>query len=279
MKKTIASNRITNQVAMAGNGAKAIMNVGAVAGLGFVAYLGVKVYGKINDAVPSMKDSMSNLWDWGFGVKTDADGNIIPNSVIITNADGNEETVVNRFHEVPVIGKVWPFGGLYQWGMELGASNNPFQGEPAPPPPPPPPRLDKNDIYEAWAREEFFKEHGYYEYDSAGAWAAQKKASDEAAESWDKYNRENNPDYGNEVDVPTVEIDIDITPDPTQTGSSPVDSTAPMNWMAWYMWVDVQGWPNPWGRIDKDVVIDGYTMNLSWHHVRYLEFWNANFGR
>jgi hypothetical protein len=278
VKQVIASNKISSQVSMVGNGAKSVMNVAAVGAIGAVAYLGVKAYAEAKGVSEQIKGALNKAWDWGFGVETNADGSLVPTTVTTTDAWGNEKVVVNRINEVPVLGRVWPIGGLFQWGMELGAANNPFSGDPAPPPPPPPPRHDADDVYEQYLRDKFYEEQGYHEYDYDEAVAMNKKASDEAAAAWAKYDRENNPDYGYEPNTPIeVEIDVDLTPDATQTGASPTDSISPMNWMAWFMWVDGQGWPNPWGRINKDVDVDGYTVNLSWSHIRYLQFWNANF--
>ena len=106
MKKTLASNKIQSQVALVGNGAKAVMNVGAVAAIGAIGYLGVKAYAEAKGVFGPVKDSFQKAWDWGFGVKTDADGNIVPTTVTITNVHGNEETVVNPINSIPVLNKV-----------------------------------------------------------------------------------------------------------------------------------------------------------------------------
>jgi hypothetical protein len=126
VKQVIASNKISSQVSMVGNGAKSVMNVAAVGAIGAVAYLGVKAYAEAKGVSEQIKGALNKAWDWGFGVETNADGSIVPTTVTTTDAWGNEKVVVNRINEVPVLGRVWPIGGLFQWGMELGAANNPF---------------------------------------------------------------------------------------------------------------------------------------------------------
>lgn len=131
MKKTLASRKIESQIAMAGNGAKAIMNVGAVAAIGAIGYLGVKAYAEAKGVFPQVKDSFQKAWDWGFGVETNADGSIVPTTVTITNIHGDEETVVNPINSIPVLNKVPGLGGLFDWGMKLGAATNPFEDDEA----------------------------------------------------------------------------------------------------------------------------------------------------
>ncbi len=127
MKKTLSANKITNQVAMAGNAGKAIMNVAAVGAIGAIAYLGVKAYAEAKGVMPQVKESFQKAWDWGFGVETNADGSIVPTTVTITNAYGNQETVVNPINSIPVLNKTPFVGGLFDWGMKLGAATNPFE--------------------------------------------------------------------------------------------------------------------------------------------------------
>jgi hypothetical protein len=139
VKQTLASRKITNQVAMVGNAGKAIMNVTAIAGIGAIAYLGVKAYAEAKGVMPQVKESFQKAWDWGFGVETNADGAIVPTTVVITNAAGNQETVVNPINQIPVLNRIPGVGGLFDWGMKLGAATNPFEGDPVAPPPTPEP--------------------------------------------------------------------------------------------------------------------------------------------
>ena len=192
VKQVIASNKISSQVSMVGNGAKSVMNVAAVGALGAVAYLGVKAYAEAKGVSEQIKGALNKAWDWGFGVETNADGSLVPTTVTTTDAWGNEKVVVNRINEVPVLGRVWPIGGLFQWGMELGAANNPFSGDPAPPPPPPPPRHDADEIYEQYLRDEYYAEYGHHEYDAEEAWRMNQEASEAAAAAHAKWVEDNN---------------------------------------------------------------------------------------
>jgi len=190
MKQVIKTSTQSSQIKMVGNGAKGALNVAAVGGLGFVAYLAVKSYAEIKGVVPQIKETAQNLWDWGFGVDRQADGSLVPSSVVITNSDGSQERVVNRFNEIPVISKIWPFGGLYQWGMEIGAATNPFAAEPKP-------VYDSRDdvayedmnnqVYEQWLMEQ----GEYFDYDAAESYLRNKEAGDAADANWDRYFEEN----------------------------------------------------------------------------------------
>jgi len=88
--------------------------------------------------MPQVKESFQKAWDWGFGVQTNADGAIVPTSVVITNAAGNQETVVNPINQIPILNRIPGVGGLFDWGMKLGAATNPFEGDPVAPPTPEP---------------------------------------------------------------------------------------------------------------------------------------------
>jgi len=314
LKQTLASNKTTNQVAMVGNAGKAIMNVAAVGAIGAIAYLGVKAYAIRNEVFGEVKQSFQKAWDWGFGVETNADGTIVPTTVTITNAYGNQETVVNPINAIPILNKTPFVGGLFDWGMKLGAATNPFEDfleeEPQEE------VVPDDSIWEAHLDEQFFEEHGYsrqywewyqakiaedpdfdffgaafenlpdwseHEIDSAAfarTWATSMEAlmREEMGDEWVDERLAEDPDFFAWKTIDITEgiggIDVDLTPDPTQTGQSPIDPDSPMNWMAWLWWVDAQGF----GRIDKNVDVGGYTVNLGWYHLLYLEFWNANFG-
>ena len=127
----IKTNKQQSQIAMVGNGAKATLNVVAVGGVAAVAYLGVKAYAEAKGVFPAVKQSFQDAWDWSFGVRTNADGSVVPTTVNAVDADGNPITVTNPIYKVPVLNRIPGVGGLFDWGMKLGATNNPFEDNPA----------------------------------------------------------------------------------------------------------------------------------------------------
>jgi hypothetical protein len=195
LKQSLASTKITNQVAMAGNAGKAVMNVAAVGAIGAIAYLGVKAYAEAKGVFPQVKQSFQKAWDWGFGVETNADGSIVPTTVTITNIHGNKETVVNPINAIPILNKTPFVGGLFDWGMKLGAATNPFEGDPVAPPPPPEP---DDSIWQAHLDEQFFEEHGYSR--QYFEWYQAKLAED--PDFVHTYSFDNLPDYSGMFDMP-----------------------------------------------------------------------------
>jgi len=131
VKQVIETNKKQSQIAMVGNGAKATLNVAAVGAVAAVGYLGVKAYAEAKGIAGSIKSSLDEAWDWAFGVKTNADGSVVPTTVNAVDADGNPITVVNPIYKIPILNRVPGVGGLFDWGMQLGATNNPFQDNPA----------------------------------------------------------------------------------------------------------------------------------------------------
>lgn len=131
VKAVIKTNKQQSQIAMVGNGAKATLNVVAVGGVAAVAYLGVKAYAEAKGVFPAVKQSFQDAWDWSFGVKTNADGSVVPTTVNAVDADGNPIVVTNPIYKVPLLNRVPGIGGLFDWGMKLGATNNPFEDNPA----------------------------------------------------------------------------------------------------------------------------------------------------
>lgn len=130
VKEVIKTNKQLSQIGMVGNGAKAALNVAAVGGVLGVAYLGVKAYAEAKGIAGSIKSSLEEAWDWSFGVKTNADGSIVPTTVNAVDADGNPIVVTNPVYKIPILNRVPGVGGLFDWGMQLGATNNPFADNP-----------------------------------------------------------------------------------------------------------------------------------------------------
>lgn len=270
MKKTIADNRIQSQIAMAGNGAKAIMNVGAVAGIGFVAYLGVKIYGKINDAVPSIKETMDNVWDWGFGLNTDADGNIVPSTVTITNVHGEEETVVNPIYKVPVIKNIWGVGGLFDWGMKIGAANNPFEdnAEAAA-------LVDELTGF-TWEEQKQYQDYLDPDFDME-AWKAAKAeeigvAGDQRSEH--KFEVpvkvfEEAEGGGLGLDMGLGHLEENREMFEAMADANPLNPDHPTTSDYWAYWSQTM----------RSAGIDMYgTLDLSWSYAQYVTWWNENLG-
>ncbi len=131
VKAVIKTNKQQSQIAMVGNGAKATLNVVAVGGVAAVAYLGVKAYAEAKGVFPAVKQSFQDAWDWSFGVKTNADGSVVPTTVNAVDVNGNPITVTNPIYKVPLLNRIPGVGGLFDWGMKLGATNNPFEDNPA----------------------------------------------------------------------------------------------------------------------------------------------------
>lgn len=264
MKQVIKTQKQSAQIAQIGNGAKGVLQVAAVGGLGFVAYLGVKSYAEIKGVMPQVKETFQNVWDWGFGVDRQADGSLVPSSVVITNSDGSQERVVNKFNEIPILNKIWGLGGLYQWGMEIGAANNPFEGE------------DKgyvsnddmayedmqNQIYEQYLRDKFFEEHGYHNYDAFEAWKAQQGSWDEV-----EFQGEYTPPV--EVIVPEIDLGIDdLDRFEEMNNNDPMNSDAPVSRKIW----------DEYSRIMRSAGVDMVvTLDMNFTYAQYLAWWNQSF--
>jgi hypothetical protein len=317
MKAVVKTNKMQSEIAMVGSGAKGILNVAAVGGVIGVAYLGVKAYAEAKGIGGSIKSALEDAWDWSFGVKTNADGSIVPTTVNAVDADGNPITVTNPIYKVPILNRVPGVGGLFDWGMQLGATNNPFADNPAaasfvdkltaidglsgsgrPPPRDLSPEeyaeyleqqrqaalADRRRQIEALAqkrRNQAAANRRLAEYmareDIGTSYAAGLEAQfreDYGDEFVDELLAAD-PDYFvPDFKVDVGPIDVDLSPDPVNTGQTPYDPSGPMNWFAWLTWVDRQGF----GRIDKDVVVDGHVANLGWYHGLYVQNYNRIMG-
>lgn len=264
MKKTLSANKITNQVAMAGNAGKAIMNVAAVGAIGAIAYLGVKAYAEAKGVMPQVKESFQKAWDWGFGVETNADGSIVPTTVTITNAYGNQETVVNPINSIPVLNKTPFVGGLFDWGMKLGAATNPFEGDP---------------------HKEYESTHTPWELEQMRLAAEAQRAADfermKEEKSWE------NRDLVKEGYAPPVKVfeeaeggglgldmGLDHLEDFRETAEAMADidplnpdhPTTPDFWAQWSQTMRSAG-------------IEMYgTLDLNWSYAQYVTWWNENIG-
>jgi len=319
VKEVIKTNKQQSQIAMVGNGAKATLNVVAVGGVAAVAYLGVKAYAEAKGVFPAVKQSFQDAWDWSFGVRTNADGSVVPTSVNAVDADGNPITVTNPIYKVPILNRIPGVGGLFDWGMKLGATNNPFEDNAAaasvvdqltdidfggmggggrPPPRDLSPEeyaeylerqkqaqlADRRRQIEALAqkrRNQAAANRRMAEYmartDIGPSYAAGLEAQfreDYGDEFVDELLAEDPNYFVPDFTVDVGPIDVDLSPDPVNTGKSPYDPSGPMNWFAWLTWVDQQGF----GRINKDVMVDGYIANLGWYHGLYIQNYNRIMG-
>jgi hypothetical protein len=192
VKEVIKTNKQLSQIGMVGSGAKASLNVAAVAGVAAVGYLGVKAYAEAKGVLPAVKNSLNEAWDWAFGVKTNADGSIVPTTVNAVDVNGNPITVTNPIYKVPILNRIPGVGGLFDWGMKLGATNNPFEDNPA-----------AAAVVDKLTQFEWEKENGAYDsyvnpnYDEAAVAAERARLEKIRQERW---NMENLPIKPSDVD-------------------------------------------------------------------------------
>tara|TARA_R100001163_G_C5065964_1_gene204128 strand:+ start:2618 stop:3118 length:501 start_codon:yes stop_codon:yes gene_type:complete len=105
------------------NGGRAVMYAGVAAGIGAVAYLGVKVYAAIQENSGTIEEYVEELWNKLNGTKTETDPETgetttVPNTVQSPTGrtfDGNGTgEISNPAAGIPVV------GGLFYTGMKIG---------------------------------------------------------------------------------------------------------------------------------------------------------------
>jgi len=248
VKEVIKTNKQLSQIGMVGNGAKATLNVAAVAGVAAVGYLGVKAYAEAKGVLPAVKNSLEEAWDWAFGVRTNADGSIVPTTVNAVDADGNPITVTNPIYKIPILNRIPGVGGFFDWGMKLGATNNPFEDNPT-----------AAAVVDKLTQFEWEKENGAYdsyvnpEYDEKAA-AAERARIQKMKE--DRWNFENLPIKPGDVDESLVGYDAETgTSDYDKDGDGVVDSYGGFDYTDEQrdyllgmneMLSDSYEWGNPW---------------------------------
>lgn len=273
IKQALKSQKLSSQVGMAGNGAKAVLNVAAVGGIGAIAYLGVKAYAEAKGVFPSVKESFQSAWDWGFGVQTNADGSIVPTTVTITNAAGNQETVANPINSIPILNKTPFVGGLFDWGMKLGAATNPFEGDPVLPDPVVPDdsiwqakiaadeEAERQRLQEIYLQNLIDKEPEVFQEKAEEQFADDEANPDAEKFAWELVGSESTPG----------DVAGDVFEETEFFSQHPDDSRRHMTLMEWAIWTGRNG---VYGGDSNDVTDSGKPINGTMNYAQYVNWYS-----